>query len=382
MVLFSWLFNAVGKLVKSLFGIILCIIVFILIFRGFSKFGDSKKLDKSKGQGYYEYSVKDLSSNQKFTVAFLNDTDCTVDRIKYSYHFTLGNMFYIDNEYDLAIYYLEKSLDSSIITRKLAFTTTLSSIYDSLGNTEKKAYYNDKSTKLFFDDANNDLDKSQLQTLYNDYNKRKIEKEKSIDRKKKRNKTIIISIITIVVVISVIVHIRHKYRKQNDKLNKKIDDYANENKQLIEVFQKTNSKKDRIIKQQKKEISEIKNQLSKKSDIDIEAYYNSEICKYISGRKESEFTPLTNEELTLLLEAADNNLGNISSRLCEQMPSLNKNDIYTICLIILNIEKNKFPYLLGRDRKTIYDRLNKIKTQMNLGPKQDLFIHIRDTYLN
>ena len=199
--------------------------------------------------------------------------------LKYSYHFTLGNMFYIDNEYDLAIYYLEKSLDSSIITRKLAFTTTLSSIYDSLGNTEKKAYYNDKSTKLFFDDANNDLDKSQLQTLYNDYNKRKIEKEKSIDRKKKRNKTIIISIITIVVVISVIVHIRHKYRKQNDKLNKKIDDYANENKQLIEVFQKTNSKKDRIIKQQKKEISEIKNQLSKKSDIDIEAYYNSEICK-------------------------------------------------------------------------------------------------------
>ncbi len=86
--LFSWLFNSVGKLVKSLFGIILCIIVLILIFRGYSKFGDSKKLDKSKGQGFYEYSVKDLSSNQKFTVAFLNDTDCTVDRIKYSYHFT------------------------------------------------------------------------------------------------------------------------------------------------------------------------------------------------------------------------------------------------------------------------------------------------------
>ena len=184
----------------------------------------------------------------------------------------------------------------------------------------------------------------------------------------------------IVVVILVIIYIKYNHRKQNNKLKKEIDDYVKENKQLIEDFQKTNSKKDRIIKQQKKEISEIKNQLNKKSDID--AYYNSEICKNISGRKEYEFTPLTNEELTLLLEAADNNLGNISSRLCEQMPSLNKNDIYTICLIILNIEKNKFPYLLGRDRKTIYDRLNKIKTQMNLGPKQDLFIHIRDTYLN
>ena len=249
-----------------------------------------------------------------------------------------------------------------------------------MGNTEKKAYYNDKSTKLFFDDANNDLYKSQLQTLYNDYNKRKADKEITIAKKKARNKIIVISIIVLVVVTFVIIYIRYNHKKQNDKLKKEIDGYANENKQLIEVFQKTNSKKDRIIKQQKKEISEIKNQLNRKSD--IEAYYNSEICKKISGRKESELTPLTNEELALLLEAADKNLGNISSRLCEQIPSLNKNDIYTICLIILNIEKNKFPYLLGRDRKTIYDRLNKIKTQMNLGPKQDLFIHIRDTYIN
>ena len=58
--LFSWLFYAVGKLVKSFFGIILCIIVFILIFRGFSKFGDSKKLDKSKGQGYRNVRLRNL----------------------------------------------------------------------------------------------------------------------------------------------------------------------------------------------------------------------------------------------------------------------------------------------------------------------------------
>ena len=340
----------------------------------------NNKLDVEKSVALILYNEGKRDSAYFIIKNNLNKT--SNEDVKYSYHCLLGNFYYNDKAYDSALYYLEKKLDRNIITRKLAFTTTLSSTYDSLGNTEKKAYYNDKSTKLFFDDANNDLYKSQLQTLYNDYNKRKADKEITIAKKKARNKIIVISIITIVVVISVIVYIRHKYRKQNDKLNKKIDGYANENKQLIEVFQKTNSKKDRIIKQQKKEISEIKNQLNRKSDIDIEAYYNSEICKKISGRKESELTPLTNEELALLLEAADKNLGNISSRLCEQIPSLNKNDIYTICLIILNIEKNKFPYLLGRDRKTIYDRLNKIKTQMNLGPKQDLFIHIRDTYIN
>ena len=302
--------------------------------------------------------------------------------VKYAYHHTIGNMYYKNKEYDSALYYLEESLDNSIVTQKLAFTTTLSAIYDSLGNYEKRSYYDNISTKLFRNSANKEVDKSQLQVLYNDYNERKAANEKAVAKSKARNKILIIFFSAIVVVILVIIYIKYNHRKQNNKLKKEIDDYVKENKQLIEDFQKTNSKKDRIIKQQKKEISEIKNQLNKKSDIDIDAYYNSEICKNISGRKEYEFTPLTNEELTLLLEAADNNLGNISSRLCEQMPSLNKNDIYTICLIILNIEKNKFPYLLGRDRKTIYDRLNKIKTQMNLGPKQDLFIHIRDTYLN
>ncbi len=340
----------------------------------------SNKLDVEKSIALILYNEGKRDSAYHIIKNNLNKT--SNENVKYSYHCLLGNFYYNDKAYDSALYYLETSLDNHIITQKIAFTTMLSAIYNSLGNYEKRAYYDNISSKLFINNTNKEIDKSQLQTLYNDYNKRKIEKEKSIDRKKKRNKTIIISIITIVVVIYVIVYIRHKYRKQNDKLNKKIDGYANENKQLIEVFQKTNSKKDRIIKQQKKEISEIKNQLNRKSDIDIEAYYNSEICKNISGRKESELTPLTNKELALLLEAADKNLGNISSRLCEQIPSLNKNDIYTICLIILNIEKNKFPYLLGRDRKTIYDRLNKIKTQMNLGPKQDLFIHIRDTYIN
>jgi hypothetical protein len=57
-----------------------------------------------------------------------------------------------------------------------------------LGNTEKKAYYNDKSTKLFFDDANNDLYKSQLQTLYNDYNKRKADKEITTAKMKAKKK--------------------------------------------------------------------------------------------------------------------------------------------------------------------------------------------------
>lgn len=58
-----------------------------------------------------------------------------------------------------------------------------------------------------------------------------------------------------------------------------------------------------------------------------------------------------------------------------------KADFYYICLLLLNIEKNKFPHLLGRNRKTIWDRLNKIKTIFELEKEQDIFVFIKHKYL-
>ena len=135
------------------------------------------------------------------------------------------------------------------------------------------------------------------------------------------------------------------------------------------------------IEEMKKEIEDIKNELNKKKRVDLDAYYDSDICKKITARKDSDFSCLKEDELALLLKSADAHLNNISTRLYEQFPTLNTNDIYTICLIILNVEKNKFPYLLSRDRKTIYDRFSKIRKLMNIDAKQDLFIHIKDNYL-
>ena len=301
--------------------------------------------------------------------------------VKYAYHHTLGNMFYKDNAYDSALYYLEESLEDSIIIKKLAFTTTLSSIYDSLGNYAKKAYYDNLSSKLFFDNINKEVDKSKLQTLYNNYNERKSEKI-SIEAKARTRRITMISCLGAIITIMFVFILRCNYKKQNDKLKGEINDYAKENKRLIDNFKKSNDKKDKIIKQQKKEISEIKNQFNNATGFNLEAYYDSDICKKILSRKDSDFSSLKEDELALLLKSANLYLNNISVRLREQFPTLNHNDIYTICLIILNVEKNKLPHLLSRDRKTIWDRLDKIRRLMKIDAKQDLFIHIRDNYLH
>ena len=301
--------------------------------------------------------------------------------LKYSYHYTLGDMYYSDRKYDSALYYLETSLDNDIVTKKVAFTTKLSAIYDSLGDYDKRDYYDNFSVKMFLNHANKEVDNKQLQVLYDNYKERKNEREKSIAKVRTRKLIIAISLGVFVILVSFTIFLKYRNKRHIDKLTEKIDDYANENKQLAEDFQKASSKKDKIIKQQKKEIEEIKNELSKKNRVDLDAYYDSDICKKITARKDSDFSCLKEDELALLMKSADAHLNNISTRLYEQFPTLNTNDIYTICLIILNIEKNKFPYLLSRDRKTIYDRFSKIRKLMNIDTKQDLFIHIKDNYL-
>ena len=92
-----------------------------------------------------------------------------------------------------------------------------------------------------------------------------------------------------VILVSFTIFLKYRNKRHIDKLTEKIDDYANENKQLAEDFQKTSSKKDKIIKQQKKEIEDIKNELNKKNRVDLDAYYDSEICKIILSKKEIEY---------------------------------------------------------------------------------------------
>ena len=68
---------------------------------------------------------------------------------------------------------------------------------------------------------------------------------------------------------------------------------------------------------------------------------------------------------------------NITNRLKDKYPNLKKDDFYYICLLLLNIEKNKFQYLFGKNRKTIWERLNKIKNIMNISDNDDLHIFMK-----
>ena len=299
-----------------------------------------------------------------------------------SYYGILGIFYHEDEEYDSAIYYLEKCHESTNVYIKNSVSVRLSAIYDSLGNLEKKAYYDKIVSELLTEQTNKGIEHNRIQSVYDDYNERKHEKTNLAN--KKRNTTLLIFTFTaICIAILSIWYIHKKNKIFSDKIRINEDYCKKKLKSIEEDTSKIIKQKDEEIRKSKKEISKMRRtKIEQKSVVNLKAYYDSDICKKNLEKNNTYPSSLKENELALLLKSADEHLNNISGRLMENFPSLNKNDIYTICLIILNVEKSKLPYLLDRDRKTIWDRFNKIKKLMGLEAKNDLFIHIKEHFLD
>ena len=88
---------------------------------------------------------------------------------KESYYAVLGEMYYEDNIYDSAIYYLEKSFTSENISVKISSAINLSAIYDSIMDYDKKVYYDNFISKHTIKDVNKSVERSKCQYVYNNY---------------------------------------------------------------------------------------------------------------------------------------------------------------------------------------------------------------------
>lgn len=271
---------------------------------------------------------------------------------KDSYHTILGDFYYHDKLYDSAIHHFRLSIESQFFYTKLNAARHLSAIYDSLNDNEKKAYFDNIISQLSIENINKRTNNAKLQNAYEEYKKRKNERE---ELRYRQNVYIIVGSLIILTFI-IIMFIRHIY-----KLN---------HKELLDTI----DSKDKTISEFNDKLSEV----NKTNDnINFEAFHNSSICQKIINRKPSDFTTLSDGELALLLDAADKSLDNFTKKLKDIYPKLKKDDFYYICLLLLNIEKNKLQYLLGRNRKTIWERLNKIKIIMNISDNDDLHIFMK-----
>ena len=252
----------------------------------------------------------------------------------------------------------------------------------------RKYYGASIESKIKRDDNKDDLTK--IYEIYAEKRDAKINELRELKKTKKKTSLILIAF---VISMSVLYFI---FRRNSIKLNKQSEHYNNiiadiEFKHSIVDgrIKKMNvelRKKEDIIKSKEIELDEMKQKIERIENSpnipNIESYYKSDICRKIVNRKATDFSALTNEDFALLIQAADKHLNNITTRLKEKYPKINKEDLYYICLILLNTDENKLQYLINKNRKTIWYRLSKIRNMFELENNDDILIYIIENFIN
>ncbi|MBQ2907490.1 MAG: hypothetical protein IJE47_06965 [Bacteroidales bacterium] len=311
------------------------------------------------------------------------------EHVRYSYYSIYGGMLYEEKQYDSAIYYLEQAMNSSYFFTRLCSASVLSQVYDSIGDYEKKAYYDDITAKHSIERVENESDVSELMDLYNIHKANMSEIKKNQTKKKV---TIILTPIILIVAALIILRISRNKKRINslssiiDERDKEIQDIRFKQSLVEGKIKKKNAeiqKQAEIIKEQEQKISTINDRLeksnSKKSDLN--SYRNSEICirimSHIKENHDSETTALSQEELMSLVQMANLHLNDFIDDLSQNFPRLKNEDLYYICLTMLNLSDKQISSLFGVAYSTIKTRKTKIATILDME-NEDLYKYFID----
>ena len=249
----------------------------------------------------------------------------------------------------------------------------------------RKFYGASIESQMKIDDNKDDLTK--IYEIYAEKRDTKINELRELKEMKKKTSLLLIAIIISVSALYFIFRAnKKKLDKQSEHYNNILADSKFKHSIVDGKIKKMNEelrKKEEIIKSQEIELDEMKQKIGIIENVpNIESYYKSDISQKIINRKANDFSALTNEDFALLIQAADKHLNNITARLKEKYPKINKEDLYYICLILLNTEESKLQYLLDKNRKTVWYRLGKIRNMFGLENGDNILIFLMENFIS
>ena len=220
-----------------------------------------------------------------------------------------------------------------------------------------------------------------------EYNDRKQEKFKA-----KTKKRVILSCSLIaIIIISIIVTLRYNHKKHSDRLSEEIkakDKHIKHNEfknayiqGKIKSKNKELQQKDKQIKSQQLKIAELQSRLENRKD-NLKEYYQSEICVKIlneikelskSNKDTTELEPLSKEEFILLFQSANLHLGIFLQNISNKYPSLKKDDLYYLCLVLINLNDKQIAALFGLTYDAIRKRRYKITSILDINTRENIY---------
>lgn len=289
-----------------------------------------------------------------------------------AYCYTLGEMFYHDKVYDSAIHYLKGSFESETSNIKFASAKILYSLYDSINDISNRNHYGDIYINFSNDEINSCIKRDSVQKIYNEYLTRKHKNHEA--RLRRIYIYTFLPVLITVIIISLYLFFIKKENKEKDSVIKDLRFKYSIIKGKIKNKNKELREKDEIIKSKDLELTETKDKIQyMKIVTDINTFYESDICKRILSQNINRVIRLDNNDLTTLLKTADYHLNNLSAKIKKEFPNLKKDDLYYLCFVLLKLNNHEISLLLGKNRKTIWERMKNIRERMNLNDDENIY---------
>lgn len=326
---------------------------------------------------YYKEGYKDSA----FAILRNNIDKVEHDNVREVYHGFLGEIFINEKEYDSALYHLEKCMESSEFFVQLEAIRALTILYDSIGNLEKKAYYESILSKLALDRVDDEIKRANIVDLYNDH----LSRMNEIRKAKIIRIVLLVAVPIIVIIMTLVFFFTHRNKRHHKNLMSIIDDKESainvmeehltdvkfKNSIIEGKIKKKNAEIQRLsshIKDLECEMADVNAKIKKdNSPCDMEAYCSSEICgKILSMENQT----LSQEDLVLLLDTANKHLNNIFTELAEQYQRLKKEDLYYLSLVIIDLSDKQISSLFGVAYNSIRVRRNKICEILGINVKK------------
>ena len=314
----------------------------------------------------------------------------------------IGDIFYIEKQYDSAWVYLNKVFhETSTIGSKKQAAEWLVEICKEQGRSTEILEYADFLVPFANLNENQSVQKSQLVSLYQEYEQKRIDSlflRNMAKNQRTANNAIglLLGIITALAVLYLVNKKRHRnVRKQKEETEKRleVERQAHKMEQAALAGRLRKSNNALVLQKEEKEnllktLQTYQNQLGWNS---LNDFMNEDICKEIISllnnkeiKRESKVgsypeLQLSQTQLSCLNIAVEKHFGGFNKILTNLSPRISREELNQCWLYLIDLEDVQIAHLLSCDYSTIKKRSKKMK--INFGIEKDPRQFIREYVL-
>lgn len=287
------------------------------------------------------------------------------ERLQRQLRFSLGYFYFEEQRYDSALYNYERSYP--LLPRQtIKSYCRIIKAANMLGDSIKAAHYGELLSDAYQIQFARSSDRTKMIMLYESY---KAETEDL------RQRTVLFFVLILVfILLTIIAFIMFLFERRRRHHKKDIEEHEKIQASLVEEIE--SAKKASL--QKEEQINALQSKLDKvisnpdfqtlPFDKKIETLYELPICKRIRKVKEANvkaFTTypeliLSENQLTMLVNAVDAVFPRFSVRIIEMYPRLKRNDVVYCCLYILGISEVQAAALTGKTYQAVWTRSLKL----------------------